>query len=63
MFVVIEDQKFAKKKELLKKRIAESEWLNDEYKEEVKALKAQLATQGQRLAIVEKSLEAKQAEF
>ena len=53
----------SKKKALLKKKLAETEWLNDEYKEEVKTLKSQFASQSERLCQVDKELEEKQAEF
>ena len=49
-------QAFEKKKGILKKKLAEAEWLNGEYKVEINTLKSQLKERNDKIELIEKEL-------
>ena len=56
-------QAFEKKKGILKKKLAEAEWLNGEYSVEINTLKSQLKERNDKIEIIEKELGKKNEEF
>ena len=55
-----EKANFERKKGLLKKRLAEAEWLNSEYQHDINALKKQLKDKAKRLDFTEQELGKKE---